>query len=124
MAAIAQNLRGLRHRLQQWVAAIGFDQETTGEIEAAVYEALTNVADHAYPEPGRPVRLAAATGGAVAEVQVSDHGRWHPPPADPGGRGRGLALMRALAGRVETATHPTGTTVTLSWALPHGDGAS
>src|SRR3712207_7713733 len=48
------------------------------------------------------------------EVVVRDHGRWRPPPADSGSRGRGLALIRKLADGVEVE-HPSdgGTAVRL-----------
>jgi anti-sigma regulatory factor (Ser/Thr protein kinase) len=44
-------------------------------------------------------------GDGAVDVVVRDEGRWRPPPADSGSRGRGLALIRRLATDVEVE-HP------------------
>jgi hypothetical protein len=43
-------------------------------------------------------------------ISVIDTGRWRPPPADPGTRGRGLSMITALSEHVEI--HPSATTGT------------
>lgn len=63
------------------------------------------------------MRLAARRNQNQLLITITDHGRWRPPPGEPGYRGRGLAMMRALTGDVQL--HPTaeGTTVRLRVTL-------
>ena len=59
----------------------------------AAGELCANAVEHAYPADGGgsvEVALAREPGGVLTLV-VRDRGRWRPPPADPGERGRGLA---------------------------------
>ncbi|HET6706386.1 ATP-binding protein [Amycolatopsis sp.] len=118
-------LRRLRHDLMAWVLAAGVDADRAGDIVLASYEALANVADHAYDDaepgvvdvdaavrPGRPGRL---------EVVITDHGQWRTPVPDPRPvslRGRGLLLLRASADRADISSGEQGTVVTLTWDLP------
>jgi anti-anti-sigma factor len=44
-------------------------------------------------------------------VRVGDSGAWRPPPADPGYRGRGLQIIRAVAVDVELTHGPQGTRI-------------
>ena len=48
--------------------------------------------------------------GAI-RVEVQDFGRWRPPPADPGYRGRGLAVIHNLADEVALEVGESGTRV-------------
>jgi anti-sigma regulatory factor (Ser/Thr protein kinase) len=48
-------------------------------------------------------------------VEIRDRGRWQPPALQSSHRGRGLAMMGALADRVERASTSAGTTVTMTW---------
>jgi anti-sigma regulatory factor (Ser/Thr protein kinase) len=55
---------------------------------------------------------------------VTDRGRWRPVPGDPGHRGRGIAMMRAVTDRVDIDYGAGGTTVRLvGRAVPVGDTA-
>ena len=54
-----------------------------------------------------------ALAGRLLRIRVCDTGRWRTPPADPGHRGRGIAMMRALVARAEITASAHGTEVTL-----------
>ena len=53
--------------------------------------------------------------GGVLTLVVRDRGRWRPPPADPGDRGRGLAIVRALMHAVDIDEGGDGTTVSVRY---------
>ncbi|MGW4063889.1 ATP-binding protein [Amycolatopsis sp. NPDC004747] len=114
-------LRGLRHDLMAWVLAAGVDESLAGDIVLASYEALANVADHAYDdaEPG-VVDVEAAVHAGRLEVVITDHGQWRTPVPDTRPvslRGRGLLLLRASADRADITAGDSGTVVTLTWDL-------
>jgi anti-sigma regulatory factor (Ser/Thr protein kinase) len=113
------NLVAVRHQLENWAATTGLSESAVADLVLSGYEALANAAEHAYPSSQGPVDLVAArtTDGRVL-VTVSDRGRWRPPPADPGFRGRGLLMIRALAHRVDVRQSAQGTTVYMEWTLP------
>jgi anti-anti-sigma factor len=106
-------LRGVRHRIDAWAGLAGLDPDTAYDLQLAAGEAMANAVEHAYA--GRAtgevaVRLAARGDGGVA-VAVRDAGRWLDPPADPGYRGRGLALVHTVGREVRVARGETGTSV-------------
>ena len=114
-------LRRLRHELMAWVLAAGVDESRAGDIVLASYEALANVADHAYDdtEPG-VVDVDAAMHPGRLEVVITDHGQWRTPVPDTRAvslRGRGLLLLRASADRADITSGDSGTVVTLTWDL-------
>lgn len=91
----------VRREFRRWIADVA-DPDTADDLTLAVYEALANVVDHAYPgsDPGRPMRLWAAVSaplptGRALVVTVSDDGEWRD-AHDPGFRGRGLPLVHSL----------------------------
>ena len=96
------------------------DDERMNDVLLAVYEALANAAEHAYPNPPQAGTLDlhaihAADSGTL-DVTVADHGHWRPtvvPP--PQLRGRGIPLMRALADSTAIDATGSGTEVTLGW---------
>jgi anti-sigma regulatory factor (Ser/Thr protein kinase) len=112
-------LRDVRDALSGWLERL---DATSADIHAlihAVGEATTNVIEHAYAtgEPGSLTVLAALTRQGRARIVVADEGRWRDPLASPHGRGRGLAMMRGLADRVELVRATTGTMVVLHHTL-------
>ncbi len=114
-------LRALRHRLLAWALASGIPEDRAHDIVLAGYEALANVADHAYPgEESGLVDLDAVCHPGSVQVVITDHGRWHPPDGadDPVSlRGRGLLLLQATADEADVRTGVDGTVVTLGWHL-------
>jgi anti-sigma regulatory factor (Ser/Thr protein kinase) len=106
----------IRSRLRRWATGIGLSVDHVDDLELASYEALANAAEHAYPVGIPRIDLEAVAvqdGGAL--VTVRDQGQWRPPPADPGTRGRGLIMIRALADRAEVVPTAGGTTVHMQW---------
>lgn len=108
--------------------------DTGEDLLYAVSEAVANTVDHAYSHddrhrgsvsvlgqvapPGLPdVARDGCTGEFRIEFVIVDTGRWKEPSADPGGRGRGLQMMRALVDRCEVTRALGGTTVTLRRVL-------
>lgn len=114
----------VRHILCTWAEALGVPADLRSAIELACYEALANVACHAYTgrAPGA-MELAARyehtpPGSPRMTVTVSDHGRWRPPAADPGQlRGRGVSMILSLSGTADIVGSDTGTRVRMSWDL-------
>ncbi len=107
-------LSRLRRAAAGWAAGAGLDAQTVEDLQLALGEAAGNSAEHAYrdaPLPGSlTVELDLEHDGAVA-VRVADSGSWRPVPADPGFRGRGLAMIKALTRDVELEAGETGTVV-------------
>ncbi|NMH99502.1 ATP-binding protein [Pseudonocardia acidicola] len=115
----AARLAEVRRRLGEWAATAGLPAPNVEDLVHASYEALANAAEHAYASGPQQVDLIAArtTDGRVL-VTVRDHGRWRPPPADAGFRGRGLLMIKAMAYRAEIQRGPNGTAVHMQWRLP------
>jgi len=133
----AEDLRGLRADLVAWVRATAGRPDGPAladrleDVATALYEALTNVVDHAYPHGSGPLRVTArlTVGDAPddpsqdaevpwLEIEVADRGGWRPAPADPGHRGRGLQLLAGLTDGHDLQRGPEGTRVLLWWHLP------
>ena len=108
----------LRTRLDAWLTSLGGSDDDVLAVRFAVLEAVSNVIEHAYPDDAGPVRVDGLldAAGRVC-MTITDTGRWAPPPAHPGDRGRGLALIRDRMDTVEIETGPSGTTVLMDRAL-------
>ncbi|HSK58551.1 MAG TPA: ATP-binding protein [Actinomycetospora sp.] len=126
-----------RRPLGSWVEAAGGGPALVERVVLAVNEALSNAVEHGYREtaPGTVCLRArvgtpslGATGAEDAPgapgphrmtlvVVVADHGRWRPPVTASACRGRGLAMIRALAESVDLASSAEGTTVRMTWTL-------
>lgn len=119
--ALAEHATSLRHRLNEWANSAGLASELVEAMSLAVYEAMANAVEHAYRgrAPG-DLRMAAVLayapdGPGRVVVTVEDDGRWHPPETGPDLRGRGIPLMRALAGLVDISPAAEGTSVRMTW---------
>jgi PAS domain S-box-containing protein len=112
IAAIPERLGDIRHQLADWLGSISVPESLAADIVLVVNEACSNSVEHAYRgrEPGT-MRVDAAVDDRHVQVQVVDSGSWKTPPADPGTRGRGLLLMRALSEKVDVDGTADGTTV-------------
>ncbi|MBJ8337646.1 SpoIIE family protein phosphatase [Antrihabitans sp. YC3-6] len=108
----------LRARLRTWMDSCGVPEQVVVDSILAVNEAFSNSVEHAFRnvEPGRVTVTAVAT---VDELRftVSDTGTWKEQAADPGYRGRGLPMMRALTDEVTIERSDAGTTVRMSTVL-------
>lgn len=113
LPAVAENLAVVRDRLRSWLALAGVDSEPASDVLLAVGEATSNAAEHSATNGRRSVTLSvhARVSGAGLRLTVSDNGRWRAPPADPGHRGHGLRLIKALVDSAELTTNQHGTTV-------------
>jgi PAS domain S-box-containing protein len=119
--AIATRLTDVRHRLAEWLRSEGVPDSLAADIVLVVNEACSNSVEHAYRgrEPGT-MRIEATIDERHLTVRVADSGSWKTPPADPGTRGRGLLLMRALSDRVELDGTAEGTTVGMRFGFGKG----
>jgi PAS domain S-box-containing protein len=119
--AIATRLTDVRRRLAEWLRSQSVPDSLAADIVLVVNEACSNSVEHGYRgrEPGT-MRIEAAIDDRHVTVQVADSGSWKTPPADPGMRGRGLLLMRALSDRVELDGTAEGTTVGMRFGFGTG----
>ncbi|ORV08389.1 SpoIIE family protein phosphatase [Mycobacterium celatum] len=116
--AAAVELADIRHRLIAWAREAAVPEDLCADVVLAVNEACANSIEHAYRghEPGK-VRVEAHCDGAQVRVRIVDTGSWKPAPADPGNRGRGLLLIRAVTDWLEMACTSSGTTVDMTFSL-------
>ena len=121
--ADARTASMLRDDLHRWLTqAVSVTPVLLSDILTSVYEALANCVDHAYArrEDGTmSMRAVYDPGDQQVCVSINDGGTWREPsPSDPlDTRGRGLALMRALANRCTIVGRPNGTTVELLFEM-------
>lgn len=111
----------LRRTLTAWLSAAAVPHNLTSDLVAATNEACSNSIEHAYREPtgetDRVVLTAECVGDRVV-IETTDTGTWRPRPADPGPRGRGIDMMRALTEELEIDHAGPGTRVRMSVTLP------
>lgn len=112
--ATPETARALRAQFEQWVQTVGAAAAVAGDLGQAVYEALANAAEHAYPTDHRNavIQLHAQVDADQVQITISDSGTWLP-PSEPGYRGRGFAMMRYLANDVQVDPTPQGTAIQL-----------
>lgn len=106
-------LAPLRTAVRDWARANALPADLVEDLLLALGEAVANAVEHAYAAPGAgevECTLSRGVDGAV-EVAVRDTGTWRPEPAENGHRGRGLAMIRALAADVVLDHGPGGTRV-------------
>ncbi|MFC7550195.1 SpoIIE family protein phosphatase [Plantactinospora sp. GCM10030261] len=101
----------LRRRLEDFLIAHDVDEADRFDVTVAVSEAAANAIEHPRTPREPFIEVALALTDGVLEATVRDSGQWREATSS-GFRGRGLALIEALA---ELAVRPTphGTTVTL-----------
>ncbi|MHA6625172.1 ATP-binding protein [Pseudonocardia sichuanensis] len=126
-AALAE-LRVVRRRVQRWASGHGLPEDVVIDLQLAVGEAVSNGIEHAYTGEGPrrddgvgvevELELRSAGHGRVVAARVADRGRWRPVPADPGYRGRGLALIRKVSRDMRMRRTMRGTVVTFSIPAP------
>lgn len=111
-----------RDDFSRWLqGAFDLDPYKANDLVLAIYEALANTAEFAYVSAGlvgtMDLRAAHNPSESALSVTVADRGQWRTAPSSPPdrSRGRGIALMKALADRASIQTSTGGTTVRLVW---------
>jgi anti-sigma regulatory factor (Ser/Thr protein kinase) len=112
-------LAGLRGALVRWLAGEGITSEDqVFDITLATSEAAANAIEHAYGARRATFELRAEHVDDDVRITIADLGRWR--ESRPYGRGRGLAIMRALVDSAEIRRGETGTTVALTKRVSQG----
>jgi signal transduction histidine kinase/DNA-binding response OmpR family regulator len=117
LPAEAAALGALRARLRRWLDGASIAAGDAADLLLAAGEAASNAIEHpvaAYPHS--IVLRADRTADGAARIEIRDHGRWKEQPSEPN-RGRGMTIMRAVAGEVGVERSPEGTTITLTRRL-------
>jgi anti-sigma regulatory factor (Ser/Thr protein kinase) len=109
-------LAGLRNSLRRWLAGLGVDPVTAGEVVLATHEAAANVVDHTDAQ----WFSVEATADDAVRVVVSDPGSWDRDPAVSDERGRGFQIMRHLTSACAVVSNEAGTTIALTFPLSSG----
>jgi anti-sigma regulatory factor (Ser/Thr protein kinase) len=109
-------LAGLRRTLARWLEGQGVGAEDTFNLALATSEAAANAIEHAYGASEGTLTVRCERAGQEVRTVVEDSGRWR--DSQPYGRGRGLAIMRALTDTLEIERGEDGTVVTLTKTLP------
>lgn len=110
----------MRRALRCWLCDRGWPPDERADVVLAVDEAVTNVAEHAYPDgaTGSASVIARAVltpeGRAQLVVVVTDHGVWHTAGLLPYHRPSGLRLMRACTQSVRIRRTLAGTTIMMA----------
>lgn len=124
--AKADQLAALRRTLKDWLNAAAVPHDLAADLVAAANEACSNSIEHAYRNgaagtddiPNSRVVLTAECDTQTVNIVVMDTGHWKPRAADPGPRGRGIDMMRALTEDLEIDHTETGTRVRMWVTLP------
>lgn len=117
--ASVQAAREVRAPLRAWLSEIGADDVDVMIVVQILCEFVENSFEHGYRSaPTDHIKVEAVLDDqGLVHASVSDHGRWKPPSADPGMRGRGLMLADALATESRIVGTDNGTTASISHRL-------
>lgn len=119
VSADAPGFRDAGRELLGWLHDLEVGADDVVALTHAVGEAVSNAVEHAYHgDAAATVRVHGSLDEqGAAHLVVCDRGRWRCPPPDPGGRGRGLMMMRKLVEGVVLKPSEHGTTVELTHPL-------
>jgi serine/threonine-protein kinase RsbW len=118
------NLAPVRHELESFCAACGFEEPARGEIVLCVNEAMTNITRHAYDgATDQPIELSATFDRDLLRITLRDWGPGQAPraceakhdPLRPGGVG--MLCLRQLMDRITFAPQPDGMVLVMERAL-------
>jgi anti-sigma regulatory factor (Ser/Thr protein kinase) len=125
LPADPRRLVAVRRSVTRWCGLAALSDDATADLQLLLSEAATNAVEHAYREvePGEFVYSLRRRGDGTVRVIVQDFGRWRPPPADPGYRGRGLALINNLATGVALDVAEGGTRIAFTVPADSADAA-
>lgn len=122
VAADPRTAAQTRDEFARWLRSVfDIDAYRANDLVLATYEALANTAEFAYLSMGMTGTMDVLASHDPIEsalaVTVADRGQWRTAAPSPGDRtrGRGIALMKALADRASIKTSTDGTTVRLVW---------
>ncbi|MGH2348294.1 MAG: SpoIIE family protein phosphatase [bacterium] len=111
LPAVPESFRQVIAGLGRLSDRLHLDDQQAFALKVAVGEAVSNVIEHAYAGGQGSFTVTALQADHELAIKVRDMGRWR--TWRPEGRGRGLRIMRALAGSVEIDTDNAGTTLTI-----------
>jgi len=75
------NLAPVRHDIESFCSACGFDEEARGEIVLCVNEAMANITRHAYKgAEDRPIEISVSFDDSTLRVEIRDWGSGDLPP--------------------------------------------
>jgi len=98
------NLAPVRHDIESFAQACGFDEAARGEIGLCVNEAMANITRHAYDgAEDKPIEISVSFGDHTLRVEIRDWGSGDLPPMrekpkdplQPGGVGM-VCLMQLM----------------------------
>jgi signal transduction histidine kinase/DNA-binding response OmpR family regulator/serine phosphatase RsbU (regulator of sigma subunit) len=113
-------LRPARARLRRWLAGLPVDETTRADVLLAIGEASANAMEHGSEgDRRRVVSVEVTLAEGTLTAAVSDSGRWmlESTGGPARGRGRGYAIMEALAREVIVHRAWVGSTVELRFAI-------
>ena len=119
LPALPVYVAGLRRRLREWLQTVGMGDEEVFDFTLAVSEAAANAVEHAGTPSSPSITVTGERIDGRVVLKIRDYGRWKDTPPDPD-RGRGLALIDALAEGSAIERTPEGTTVTIRAPLHKG----
>jgi FixJ family two-component response regulator/anti-sigma regulatory factor (Ser/Thr protein kinase) len=111
LPAVPESFRQVTAGLTRLSTRLHLDEQQAFALKVAVGEAVSNVIEHAYAGGHGSFTVTAQQTDHELAIKVRDMGRWR--TWRPEGRGRGLRIMRALAGSVEIDTDNAGTSLTI-----------
>jgi anti-sigma regulatory factor (Ser/Thr protein kinase) len=114
--AEASSVPCLRQSLRAVLNDTRLSPDQEADLLLAVGEAVSNAIEHAQNSTRSCVDMTVEVADGRVTVEVTDYGEWRRGPTGPH-RGRGLAMLKALADTTVTTT-PTGTTVTIRGPSP------
>lgn len=119
-SATPRQLAAVRRTVRAWSALAALSDDCCADLQLLLCEAASNSVEHAYrgSEAGEFAYEVRRRANGGVHVAVQDFGRWRPRPADPGYRGRGLALINNLAEDVSLDIGDAGTRV--AFTVPDG----
>lgn len=119
LPALPVYVSGLRRRLRDWLTEVGMGEDEMFDVTLAVSEAAANAIEHAGAPSSPSITVTGERTDGRVVLKIRDYGRWNDTPPDPD-RGRGLALIDALAETSGIERTPEGTTVTIRAPLHKG----
>jgi|SRR4051812_7949245 len=111
LSSVLSSVPLMRRDLRSFLGDTALSEDEIEDLILAACEAANNAVEHAQ-NPREPFfDVSTEFDDGAVTIVIQDHGQWRQ-PTSPSDRGRGLAMMRALADTTVT-TRSHGTTVTI-----------